>query len=142
MIWQDQLRKQLERHEGRVNHAYQDHLGFWTIGIGRLIDQRRNGGLSDDEVEYLFNNDLERIEHQLRRQLHWFPDTPDTIKQVLCNMAFQLGVAGLMRFRRMLAAIKHRDWTAASIEALDSNWARQTPTRAAEIAAMIRSVQR
>ena len=142
MIWQDELKKQLERHEGRVNHAYQDHLGFWTIGIGRLIDQRRGGGLSDDEVDYLFSNDVARVEHELRRRLHWFAETPDVIKMALCNMAFQLGVAGLMRFRRMLAAMKHRDWTAASIEALDSNWAKQTPNRAAEIAAMIRSVQR
>ena len=36
-----ELSKQLERDEGRVRHAYQDHLGYWTIGVGRLIDARR-----------------------------------------------------------------------------------------------------
>lgn len=142
MSWQDDLKKQVERHEGRVRHAYQDHLGFWTIGIGRLIDKERGGGLSDDEIDFLFANDLRRVEHELRRNLPWFSEAPDSIKQVLCNMAFQLGVAGLMRFRRMLAAMKSRDWTAASIEALDSRWAKQTPRRAEELAAMIRRVER
>jgi lysozyme len=35
------LAEMLTRDEGRVRHAYQDHLGFWTIGVGRLIDQRK-----------------------------------------------------------------------------------------------------
>ena len=35
------LRKSIEDHEGRVPHAYQDHKGFWTIGVGHLIDERR-----------------------------------------------------------------------------------------------------
>ena len=43
----------LRRDEGRVRHAYQDHLGYWTIGVGRLIDQRKGGGLSEDEIDYL-----------------------------------------------------------------------------------------
>lgn len=136
--WELNLRKQLERHEGRVAHAYQDHLGFWTIGIGRLIDARRGGGLSNDEIDNLFTNDLNRTKHQLRRNLPWFDDAPDNVKQALCNMAFQLGVRGLLGFRRMLAAVAARDYETAHREALDSKWAEQTPERAREVAAMLR----
>lgn len=136
--WELNLRKQLERHEGRVAHAYQDHLGFLTIGIGRLIDARRGGGLSNDEIDNLFTNDLNRTKHQLRRNLPWFDDAPDNVKQALCNMAFQLGVRGLLGFRRMLAAVAARDYETAHREALDSKWAEQTPERAREVAAMLR----
>ena len=66
-----------------------------------------------------------------------FRSLPDRKKQALANMAFQLGVTGLLNFRRMLAAIKDGDWTRARIEALDSKWASQTPARAKEIANMI-----
>jgi lysozyme len=41
--------EQLTREEGKRRSAYQDHLGYWTIGVGRLIDARKGGGLSDEE---------------------------------------------------------------------------------------------
>jgi lysozyme len=52
------LRRMLEDEEGRVPHAYPDSLGYWTIGVGRLIDRRKGGGLSDDEIDYLLANDI------------------------------------------------------------------------------------
>ena len=42
--WLTKTVEQLRRNEGEVLHAYQDHLGFWTIGVGRLIDKRKGGG--------------------------------------------------------------------------------------------------
>lgn len=136
--WEINLRKQLERHEGKVNHAYQDHLGFWTIGIGRLIDQRKGGGLSDEEINFLFANDINWVKHQLRKNLPWFEDSTDNVKQALCNMAFQLGIAGLLGFKRMLAALAAKNYELAYKEALDSRWAMQTPERAKEIATLLR----
>lgn len=47
------LAAQLKAEEGRVPHAYQYHLGYWTIGVGRLIDKRKGGGLTPYEVDYL-----------------------------------------------------------------------------------------
>ena len=52
-------------------------------------------------------------------------------------MGYQMGVSGLMRFRRMWAAIRRFDWTEAHREALDSLWAKQTPKRAREVAALL-----
>lgn len=49
----DPIWRTLETDEGRVPHAYQDHLGYWTIGVGHLIDKRKGGGLTPDEVDYL-----------------------------------------------------------------------------------------
>lgn len=131
------LKDLLRRHEGTVRHAYQDHLGYWTIGVGRLIDERRGGGLSDDEIDYLLDNDIERVLSQLEPTIPGWDDLPDNVQIALASMAFQLGVAGLFGFKRMLAAIERKDWAEARREALHSKWAHQTPTRATEIAGML-----
>ena len=133
----EELKKQLLRHEGLVPHAYQDHLGFWTIGVGRLIDERRGGGISEDEAMVLLHNDIEKVKRQLQCVDGFFFLPPD-VKQALCNMAFQLGISGLLRFRNMWAALRRHDFKDAAREALDSKWATQTPKRAHEIAEMIR----
>ena len=131
------LRAQLIRHEGVVNHAYEDHLGFLTIGVGRLIDERRGGGLSDDEVMYLLDNDIDRFTHALQSQLDFFNDLNDTQQQALVNMAFQLGVNGLLSFRNTLGLMRSKRYAEAHTEALKSRWAKQTPNRAAEVAKML-----
>ena len=132
------LKQQLIRHEGIVPHAYQDHLGFWTIGVGRLIDKDRGGGLSPDEIEYLLNNDIERVHYQLTKRIAFWDRLTSSQQQALCNMAFQLGVNGLLGFRRMLHALELGNKAMAEAEALDSKWARQTPNRAREVAAMLK----
>lgn len=63
---------------------------------------------------------------------------PSDVRVALSNMAFQLGSAGVMRFRRMVSALKRKDYVQAATEALDSLWARQTPARAKRMAALIR----
>lgn len=132
--WRDDLKDSLKRHEGFDPGAYQDHLGWWTIGYGRLIDKRRGGGLSQQEAEYLLDNDIEARITALSQRIEWFQRLPPRKKLALANMAYQLGVNGVLGFRRMLAALKRGDWSAAQREALDSRWAKQTPSRAREVA--------
>jgi len=133
----ERLKQQLIRHEGEVLHAYQDPLGFWTIGVGRLIDKRRGGGISHEEAMMLLDGDIIRVVSSLERHV-WFRRLDPVRQQATANMAFQLGVTGLLGFRRMIAALKDHDYELAADEALDSRWATQTPNRADEIAAMIR----
>ena len=122
--------EQLEREEGRVRHACQDHLGFWTIGVGRLIDERKGGGLSDEEISFLLANDVKRCESQLRAALPWYDTLSEPRQAVLINMAFQMGVAGLLSFKQTLAAIRDQHFAHAANLMLDSLWAKQTPARA------------
>jgi len=131
------LKKELVRDEGVVLHAYQDHLGYWTLGVGRLIDERRGGGITHDEAMYLLGNDIARVEQELSRRLDWWDGLDDSRQRALCNMAFQLGVNGLMQFKNMLDALSQAQWDRAKAEALNSLWARQTPNRAARVANML-----
>jgi lysozyme len=128
----------LIRDEGFKRHAYQDHLGYWTIGVGRLIDARRGGGLSDEEIRYLLKNDIARIEKDLDEKLPWWRELSERRQRALANLAFQLGTGGLLEFSNMLDALEDGDHAKAAEEALDSKWAVQTPQRAQRIATMIR----
>lgn len=130
----------LKRDEGFRSHAYQDHLGYWTIGIGRMIDKRKGGGISKEEADYLLLNDIWRVLDQLRDNLPWFDQLSESQQRALVNMGFQLGVGGVLKFRRMLAHLKSGNGEAARQEALDSLWARQTPYRALRVANLLAKV--
>jgi len=125
---------QLRREEGVSRHAYQDHLGYWTIGVGRLIDARKGGGLSDQEVDYLLRNDVSRFAAEVMAALPWVKDLNDARQAVLIGMAFQMGTAGLLGFKQTLAAVRGGHWAAAAALMMQSKWAQQTPARAARMA--------
>lgn len=133
----EKLTKEIINHEGFLRHAYTDTEGFLTIGIGRLIDKRKNGGISYEEARYLLENDIDKIDKELPKKLPWITKQPDQVQRALYNMAFQMGIKGLLTFRKMLKALEENDYATAHKEALDSKWARQTPHRAQRIAAML-----
>jgi len=131
------LIEELERDEGIVLHAYEDHLGYTTIGIGRLIDKRKGGGITEEEAHYLLLNDIMKVESQLRDSVACYSDLDVTRQRALCNMCFQLGITGLLQFKKMLAAIEKEDWPEAYKQSMDSLWAKQTPERAERVAGII-----
>ena len=100
------LKQQLIRDEGVVRHAYEDSLGFTTIGVGRLIDARRGGGLRDSEIDFLLNNDIEEKTAQVLAALPWASKLSEPRLGVLLNMAFQMGLRGLLGFKRTLGSIE------------------------------------
>jgi lysozyme len=134
----DLARAQLKADEGTVPHAYQDSEGYWTIGCGRLIDKRLGGGLSDDEINYLLNNDLFRAEKTARALFAGFDRLSDARKAVLVNMSFNLGQTRLAGFQRLREAVKEQDWEQAAAELLDSKWATQVGQRAVRLANQMR----
>ena len=132
------LTADLERDEGRVPHAYQDHLGFWTIGIGRLIDRRKGGRLSNDEIDYLLANDIRAVIADIADLPAWQAVKDDPVRaRALLNMRFQLGGAGLRGFTNSLALIAARNWPAAARNLRQSLWRQQTPARAERVIRMI-----
>ena len=75
----------------------------------------------------------------LESRLPFWPKLTDDRRRVLANMGYQLGVAGLMGFSRMLLALARGNYEAAAREMLDSKWAkRDTPERARRLAERMR----
>ena len=130
----EKLREDLIRDEDFVRHAYQDSRGLWTIGIGRLIDKRKGGGITREEAEYLLDNDLATARADLDAIAPYWLLLPEDVQRGLLNMAFNLGRKNLSKFKRMFAALKTRNYHEASNQALDSIWATQVGARANRIA--------
>lgn len=124
--------------EGTILHAYKDHLGFWTIGTGRLIDKRRGGGISPEENDYLLTNDIEGRVAVLRVQYPWFNDLDPIRQSAFVNLAFNLGVDGLAQFKNTLADAARKDWPGVERGLRNSKWFRQVQaSRSSRIIRMI-----
>ena len=136
-----ELTRQLRGDEGVVEHAYQDHLGFWTIGVGRLIDKRKGGGLRGHEIDYLLRSDIDERIEELTRRIPWWQNLDDARKGVLLNMSFQMGVDGLLGFRNTLEMVRQGKYADAAAGMLNSLWARQTPERAKRLSEQMRTGQ-
>lgn len=133
-----ELIKDLRRDEGVVPHAYQDHLGFWTIGVGRLVDKRKGGRLTDEEIDYLLTNDINECIADLQSLPAWQAVKDDPVRaRALLNMRFQLGGAGLRGFKNSLAYIAAKNWKQAAANLRKSKWFQQTPQRAGRVIKMI-----
>lgn len=130
-----ELLRQLKGDEGVEPCVYQDHLGFLTIGCGRLVDDRKPGaGLRPYEIDFLLQNDIDDRIDQLTRKFPWFQDLGDVRKGVLVCMAFQLGMDGLLEFKNTLSLIELGKFNEAAAAMLKSKWATQTPARAQRMA--------
>lgn len=130
-----QLEKMIARHEGYRQYPYRCTAGKLTIGYGFNLD----AGMSEEEAMLLLRYRIRIISAMLAQRLPWYSAITETRQQALIDMAYQLGVDGLLKFKKALAAMACEDWDAAAEELLDSKWARSdSPRRALEIAALIR----
>lgn len=126
------LVSQLKRDEGLRLEAYQDTLGYWTIGYGHTGSEVVEGLIIDKATaERLLLEDIEEAK-QIARKLEFF-DRLDPVRQAaIINMCFQLGNK-IFQFKRTLAAIRDEKYFLAESYGLESLWAQQTPNRAKRV---------
>ena len=130
------LASDLERDEGFRGTPYRDPAGNWTVGIGWNLSARP---LTEEQARALCGMQTDDIAAQVGAIIKWFGGLDDVRSRAILNMAFNIGVRGLFEFIGMLSAMKDQRWNAAADAALDSEWAKQVPNRAARIAHMIRT---
>ena len=118
----------IKEHEGFSNIPYKDSTGNLTIGYGRNLDAN---GISKEEALMMLMADIDKAiantQHRLGTTLKGLSEVR---KGVLYEMCFNLGIYGLLRFKKMLKAIRDEDFELASIEMMDSKWAKQVGRRA------------
>ena len=138
--------------EGLRLQVYKDTLGIDTIGIGRNLEDRGitkeelddldiptighvyEYGITEADAVYLATNDVQIVEEELVRA-HPCVDRLDSVRQlILIDMAFNMGVPRLCKFKKMWAAIECGDYPTAAKEMLDSRWAKQVKGRATKLA--------
>ena len=135
----EKLLAMLKRHEGVESHAYECSEGKITVGVGRNIDAEGGIGLSEEEIDFLLQNDIQRCIVELSSEYDWFRDLGDVRKDAMVDIAFNLGINRLRLFKRALAAMAVGNYKEASTEFLDSKWAKQVGSRALELTDMIAS---
>lgn len=116
--------KGLSSDEGVRLKPYKDTKGILNIGIGRNLEI----GITLDEAYYLFNNDLNSIYNRLEKY-NWFNSLNDVRQYVLINIAFNVGVNGLLEFVNMINALKNKDYDKAAFEILNSEAAVELKNR-------------
>ena len=143
----DQLRKELEVDEGRIEKIYKDHLGYPTFGIGHLIlksdpEHGKSVGtpVSPERVNSAFEYDVQSVLRDCEKLYPDFNTKPEEVQLIIANMMFNMGLTRLSKFRNMKAAVDNEDWTQAAIEMMDSRWARQVRNRAERLVKRMRKV--
>lgn len=140
-----ELIEDLKKDEGWLPYAYDDLTGqpvtcegWVTIGWGFMIDQRLGGEVPKPVAEFWLEYAVEQRWEALMDERPWIVEQPPNVQRALGNMAYQLGVAGVLKFEDMLDALQEGDRELAYKEALNSRWASQTPSRAQRVASMLR----
>ena len=117
----------VKRNEGLRLKPYYCQAGKLTIGYGRNLEAK---GISIKEAEYLFKNDLKMVTKQIETRIEFYRKLSYKRKMVLVDMAFNMGIEGLLGFKKMLAALKRKDFMEAGKELMRSKYAEQVKTRA------------
>lgn len=130
------LRQQLVRHEGLRLKPYKCTSGKLTIGIGRNIEDM---GISESEAFIMLDNDINYYTRNLYNAKPIVRQLNPARRNVLINMAFNLGVPRLMKFKKMWLAIEIGYYDDAANEMLDSKWANRVGNRAKELSEQMRT---
>ena len=128
--------QQLTRDEGVRLRLYSDTSGKLTIGVGRNLT---DVGIRQSEANFMLQNDVDEVEHNLSIALPWVSNLDDVRKFALVNMAFNMGLHGLVSFHNTLTFMEKGDYASASVEMLKSHWAAQVGDRAKRLSEQIKT---
>jgi lysozyme len=137
----ESLEDRIKRHEGFVAVPKPDAKGAYVVGYGHDIPESEasnySAGITLEEAENLLSADIQKAEDGVFGTLPWVKNISELRQGVLVEMSFQLGLNGLLGFKNTLAYIHGGDYANAAKGMLNSLWAKQTPERAEELAALM-----
>jgi lysozyme len=143
----DKLREQLKIDEGVKYEIYLDHLGYPTFGIGHLITEadEEHGKpvgtpITEERVNSVFDKDVEIYVSEAKKVFPKLAELPSEAQEVIVNMTFNMGAPRLSKFKKFIAAVEARNWDTASVEMMDSRWARQVGNRAVRLRDRIKAL--
>ena len=133
----ERLKEEIKADEGYKNEIYLDHLSLPTLGVGHLIKEKDpefglevGTHIDDERVNELFEQDLNITLDECTYLYEDFYILPEEAQLIIANMMFNLGRPRLSKFLKLKAAVDDEDWMEASVQMMDSKWAKQVPNRA------------
>ena len=147
----------LSLNEGNLPGVYKDSKGNRTIGIGFNLEDAGNRKflkqqgidinelfegrqLSDRETKILYNHSLTQAFNDAQQYDPNFAQRPEAVKMTLVDMAFNLGLTKLNKFKKMKQGLMNNDYQTAADEMVDSRWYRQVTNRADRLVERMRNV--
>ena len=127
-----------KKKERYISTVYKDSLGIDTIGYGFAIKDLE---LEEDLCHVILQRKLKRLEKEVSTRFGWLKKMPPSVKDIVLEMCYQMGVTGVSKFKKTIAYLEKSEWKNASIEMLDSRWAKQTPGRAKELSSRMAEVK-
>ena len=124
-------------HEGFRPTVYQCTQGYDTIGYGFAIKDLE---LTKDIAEKILIQKVAKLESNISKKFEWYHTAPQEAKEVVINMCYQLGLSGFSKFKKTIYLLETEQYEEASVEMLNSLWAKQTPIRAKELSEIVRSL--
>lgn len=142
------IAKMLRLDEGFKDKPYRDTEGYPTVGIGQRIGPKNalmsnytfsiSRNVADVWMQEIAASYLDKMKNDTRISAALLKCN-DARTDALVNMGYQLGVSGLSGFRNTLVLISNGSFEKASVEMLNSLWAKQSPQRAKRISETIRT---
>ena len=132
-----ELLKAIKLSEGFRDKVYKDTLGIDTIGYGFAI---KDLVLDEDIAEMILRRKLDSLIDRVNKRFKFLKDSPLKAQDVVYEMAYQMGVSGVSKFKKFLQALEEKDYGWAAIEMLDSRWSKQTPQRAQRLSNIIKEL--
>jgi len=141
--------KSIEIHESFEPKPYIDPLAHEKIPADEFAIIKKNWHLlvptfgfgftyiTQKEAEIILQGRINQITTDLHMQEWSFRDLPRSIKNVLVEMGFQLGLEGVIGFKKMWIAFEHDNYKEAAAEMRNSLWYKQTTNRAEELARIV-----
>ena len=125
------VQEYVKKNEGLRLKPYLCTAGKWTIGYGHNLEE----GISENIAKAIFDED---IQVAINDVLDIFSNNKGEYQLVLSgnryialvDMMFNLGKPRFLTFKRMIQAIKEKNWDKAANELLDSKYATQVGQRA------------
>ena len=128
---------EIKKHEGYRSTVYQCTEGYDTIGYGFAIKDLQ---LSEEICDIILTEKLAKLQLDISNKFEWFEDSPELVKDVVTNMCYQLGLSGFSKFKKTIYYLETEQYEEASLECLDSLWAKQTPNRAKDLSEQLASL--
>lgn len=133
----EQIINDIKKHEGFKAKVYKCTEGYDTIGYGFAI---KDLIMDEDVANLILMKKLQKLLERVHIAFPWFKDIDNIAKAVVINMCYQLGLRGFSKFKKTIYLLETQQYEEASVEMLDSLWAKQTPNRAKELSETLRSI--
>jgi len=107
----------------------------WTVGFGFTDKVTPDSKIERIPAERKLETKILEMNTVLGAKLPWYKDASFVTKTILINMAFNMGLFGLLKFRNTLRFIQAKDYARAASNMKLSLWYRQVGDRAKELVA-------